>query len=64
MSFGDGLYENAYAKERLARLTAKADAARAARQARCKPFLSRLRDRQRQQATGTHPATRQSANSW
>lgn len=53
MSFGDGLSENAYAAERLARLTAKADAIRAARQARRKPFLSRLRDRLRQRGTRT-----------
>lgn len=62
MSFGDGLYESAYADERLAQLIAKADVIRAARQAGRKPFLSRLRDRLRHR-DGKHPATRQSTSS-
>ena len=48
MSLGDGQFENAYAKERLDRLLANADAVRAARDARRTSLFRRLRQRLRQ----------------
>jgi len=45
MSFGSGQFENAYARERLDRLLAKADAGRAARVAGRTSLFRRLRER-------------------
>ena len=53
MSLGDPLFEGAYARDRLVRLVAEADAARAARQAGRKTFLSCLRARLRRRGTRT-----------
>jgi hypothetical protein len=53
MSFGDPQIEGAYGRDRIARLTAEADAINAGRQAGHKTLLGRLLNRLRRRATAT-----------